>query len=181
MKKRKNLGEILTREFLHTEHVVKQLTMNEISKNVGCDHKTVAYWIRYWEIPYQPSAREQKYMSLKLMNHVRWKGYQEIPLTYFNNLKNGAKNRNIPFSVSIEDVWDLYVKQQKRCALTGRQLGFTASKKATASLDRIDPRRGYEKENLQWLHVEVNYAKQSMTQEEFRNLCKEVVEYDKSD
>lgn len=65
--------------------------------------------------------------------------------------------------------------QQFRCALTGRSLT-----PETASLDHIIPvRLGGEHriENAQVLHKDVNRAKTTMSNEEFRQLCREVVEH----
>jgi 5-methylcytosine-specific restriction endonuclease McrA len=65
--------------------------------------------------------------------------------------------------------------QQYRCALTGRPLTPD-----TASLDHIVPVRcGGEHliENTQVLHKDVNRAKATMTNAEFVQLCREVVEH----
>jgi 5-methylcytosine-specific restriction endonuclease McrA len=76
-------------------------------------------------------------------------------------------------SVSTENVMCLLEHQHYRCALTGRWLT-----PQTAALDHIMPiRRGGEHviENTQVLHKDVNRAKGSLTSEEFRAMCHEVV------
>lgn len=77
--------------------------------------------------------------------------------------------------VTTSNVLRLLEWQQYRCALTGRPL-----LPDTASLDHITPvRRGGEHriENTQVLHKEVNRAKATMTNEEFIQVCREVVEH----
>lgn len=76
-------------------------------------------------------------------------------------------------SVTQANVLRLLEWQRFRCALTGRSL-----MPDTASLDHIVPVRcggDHLIENVQVLHKEVNRAKTTMTNEEFVNLCREVV------
>lgn len=77
--------------------------------------------------------------------------------------------------VSTENVLRLLEHQDHRCALTERELT-----PETSSLDHIVPIRcGGEHaiENTQVLHSEVNRAKGSLTNAEFIELCREVVEH----
>lgn len=76
-------------------------------------------------------------------------------------------------SVSTENLLRLLEYQHHRCALTGRELTPDMS-----SLDHIVPIRfGGEHviENAQVLHSDVNRAKGSLTNDEFIELCREVV------
>lgn len=75
--------------------------------------------------------------------------------------------------VSTENVLQLLKFQEHRCALTGRQLTPDL-----ASLDHVIPIRiGGEHaiENTQVLHRDVNRAKGTLTNDEFLQLCSEVV------
>jgi 5-methylcytosine-specific restriction endonuclease McrA len=77
--------------------------------------------------------------------------------------------------ITATNVLQLLEWQGYRCALTGRLLT-----PETASLDHIVPvRHGGEHriENVQVLHKEVNRAKSTMTNEEFVQLCREVVDH----
>jgi hypothetical protein len=47
----------------------------------------------------------------------------------------------------------------------------------TASLDRIDSRKGYEPQNIQWVLKEVNLMKGAMPQGHFITLCNAVVSH----
>lgn len=110
----------------------------------------------------------------------RWKGFGEISLTYFNRLKNSSKKRNLEFSVKIDELWDLFIKQDRKCALSGLDIRFPHSRidyEATASLDRINSKIGYNKDNIQWVHKDVNYAKQSMDNFEFLDLVKKIYHF----
>jgi len=105
-----------------------------------------------------------------------WKGSGTVSATYFSSLKRGAdggKGRKpIPFNITIDYVADLLDNKQKgKCALTGI---YISVKDKTASLDRIDSSKGYERGNLQWLHKDVNMMKRHYSQDYFIYLCKAV-------
>ena len=65
-----------------------------------------------------------------------------------------------------------FLKQNKKCALTGSELEINV----TASVDRIDSKKGYTKDNVQWVHKKVNLMKGTMSQKDFIETCKSVVE-----
>ena len=93
----------------------------------------------------------------------RWKGYGEIGATYWSQLKRGAKNRGYEFSITIQYIWDLFLKQNRRCAFTGRTLILPTLRDSknigTASLDRIDSTEGYKDGNVQWVHKNIQVSK----------------------
>lgn len=119
------------------------------------------------------------------------RGVGDLSKTQFLKFKNSAKKRNIPWSdeVTIEYLWDLFLEQKGRCALSGLEVKITGDKhqpitnkngnintdlNLTASLDRIDSSKGYEIGNLQWLHVRVNFMKNVYDQEEFINIATKI-------
>jgi hypothetical protein len=110
----------------------------------------------------------------------RWKGQGKISKSYFYALSEGAAKRNLSFKVTIDFLWNLFLKQDGKCALTGEIICFPKTRldtKYTASLDRIDAKNGYTESNVQWVHRDVNYAKQQMNNKEFLNLVKKIYEY----
>jgi hypothetical protein len=73
-------------------------------------------------------------------------------------------------------MWEQFTKQLGKCALSDITLEFPSfGDKATvqtASLDRINSDIGYFKDNIQWLHKDVNKMKWELGQERFLELCK---------
>lgn len=111
-------------------------------------------------------------------------GVGEISLTYLKKIVEGASERNIPVSISAKELWELYLSQNKKCALTGLDIDFgkhthlrrTKLQSQTASLDRIDSSRGYTIDNVQWVHKHVNIMKNRYDVEYFKQICRLVVE-----
>jgi|DEB0MinimDraft_4_1074332.scaffolds.fasta_scaffold51846_2 hypothetical protein len=112
-------------------------------------------------------------------NHGNYKGYKKLRSQHWSSILHGAKRRNLEVKITIEEAWEQYEKQDGKCALTGRDIFFAKTNKtitqSTASLDRIDPSKGYTKENIQWVHKKVNQMKWDLQQFDFIQICKEVV------
>ena len=109
-----------------------------------------------------------------------WKGYKEIPMKFFSSIVSNARARKIPFEVTIQQVWDLFLAQGRKCALSGLPIVFGANHgrvKGTASLDRRDSSSGYTLDNVQWVHSRINNMKWDMPQSEFLSLCQSVSQY----
>jgi hypothetical protein len=107
-------------------------------------------------------------------NRRNWKGYGEIPKKYWSSLINNANQRGKKFDITIKQINDLFLEQDKKCALSGRVIAFEDK---SASLDRVDNTKGYSIDNVQWLHKDVNKAKVNFTQEDFTLLCEQIADY----
>lgn len=110
----------------------------------------------------------------KSIGEHRWKGYEEMSGHYIQKIKAGAKSRNLPFKVTLKYLWELYLKQDRKCALSGSLIYFTRRidlELQTASLDRIDNSKGYVKGNVQWVHKQVNEMKMNQEQCNFITWC----------
>lgn len=77
----------------------------------------------------------------------------------------------MPPEVTLDDLFQLWVAQKGRCALTDIALQMKGPFGVT--IDRIDPRGGYERGNVALVTKRANGAKGDMTLEEFAQLCKE--------
>lgn len=102
-------------------------------------------------------------------NHC-FTGYKEIYGRQWWQLKKNAKIRNIGFDLDIEDVWDLYLQQNRKCALTQLDIYF-GPKNWTASIDRIDNKKHYIINNIQIVHKDINKIKMDLSTDYFIELC----------
>lgn len=118
--------------------------------------------------------------AVKGSNNTNWTGLFDISGRYWNNIQNGAKLRGHEFKLSKEYMWDMYLQQGARCAISGLPIQFrndgSLVQEQTASIDRIDNSLGYVKGNVHWVHLKVNLMKQKLTMEEFLFLCRAITD-----
>lgn len=115
---------------------------------------------------------------------TQWKGCGEISGNFWHmhiiRSASGSKQgdrirRPKDLNITIEYIWDLFLKQDRKCALSGIILVFPKHGKDrlyTASLDRIDSFKGYIVDNVQWVHKDINIMKNKFSQEYFIEICK---------
>jgi hypothetical protein len=98
---------------------------------------------------------------------------------FLDRCKKGAKARNIKWSVTNEELDYIMESQLFKCNLSKQELryGYIPINEYTASIDRIDSKKHYTKDNIQILNKDVNLGKQSLSQNEFIKLCKEVAKW----
>ena len=113
-----------------------------------------------------------------------WTGYEEISGDYWyahvTRSANGTKGRReLDCNITKEYMWDLFIKQNRKCALSGLELSFPKTNEDqsyTASIDRIDSSLGYIEGNVQWVHKDINMMKNKYNQEYFIQMCKLISE-----
>lgn len=108
----------------------------------------------------------------KTCNCIEKRCYKSLTGLYWSGLKCGAKSRNLEFSIDIKETYELLEKQNFKCSLSGVDIKLGKNKDTkTASLDRIDSKNGYTKDNIQWVHKIVNKIKQNIPEKEFIEWC----------
>ena len=109
-------------------------------------------------------------------DHYRYSGYEGISGSIWGRIKEAAIRRNLEWAITIEEIWELFITQDKKCALTLLPIQIGNGRlRETASLDRKDSTKGYIKGNVQWVHRNVNIIKYSCSQEYFINICRKIV------
>lgn len=114
-------------------------------------------------------------------NH-RWvsTGVGKVSGTLMTYMKRKAKDRNLEFLVTAEELWNLFKSQKERCALSGVKITLSTTidknhninrKEHTASLDRIDNSKGYTIDNVQWVHKVVNAMRRQYSVQEYVEWC----------
>lgn len=124
---------------------------------------------------------KSRYQKITGDKSVCFTGYREIRGKTWSSFKERSNRRGHNFSLPIEHAWDLFEKQGQKCALTGLPISFGKwNEETTASLDRIDNSRGYEKDNVQWVHKDVNIMRNVYSIEYFKEICALVVKQSKT-
>lgn len=111
----------------------------------------------------------------------------------WQNLKRNANTRGIEFELTREQLEEIYERQQHRCNYTGWRIDpFTRRRWERkgeinqyvpwgrfnihkASLDRIDPSKGYTIDNVHLVSLHINKAKLDLTDSHFVQMCADVV------
>ena len=102
-------------------------------------------------------------------------GIENLSGSHINSIKQSAKIRKIEFCLSKQYLWNLFLQQNKKCALSGIDLILYPSVKdrtsGTASLDRKDRTKGYLENNVQWVHKDINCIKGKLNEKELFYWC----------
>ena len=94
-------------------------------------------------------------------------------MSWWQKVEKNSIYRGIEFDITPELIWKIYLDQNKKCALTGIEIGWKeVGQDHTASIDRIDSSIGYVDGNVWLLHKDVNMMKQSFQLEDFIEYCK---------
>lgn len=184
---RKFYNKVLTKKFLEQHFVKENKTammiaeeLNEQYPDVTFKYDTIMQYVRHYKLPI---SKNKKFRRGRLGKGGRWKGYEDLSGTYMNSAKRHAIKRKLEFAVDAKFLWELYIKQEKRCALSGLEITFPkiVSKKRcreqTASLDRIDSTKGYTPDNVQWIHKRLQTMKWDMPDDEFIAYCVKIADY----
>ena len=114
-----------------------------------------------------------KSCSNKIPENNAHKGWSKdvLRLSFAKKYQINATLRNIEWDITYDHLADLLIAQDFQCVLTGWPIDATKISKNTASLDRIDSKKGYVIGNVQWIATMVNMCKQQYSQEDFIRMC----------
>jgi len=132
----------------------------------------------------ETSRENVKISHKKYPKSYNYKGIGDLTGSYIRRIKHHALIKHREYNLTKEYMWDLFLRQNKKCALTGLDIWFGIStkekthgkKEQTASLDRIDSSKGYVEGNVQWVHKDINNIKQDYSVEELVKYCKLIVD-----
>jgi len=106
-----------------------------------------------------------------------WGGYEEIPRAWFTKYFLRGRRKHKDGTITMEEVWQVYINQDKKCALSGVPIDFKSTPQGvSASIDRIDSNIGYHLNNIQLVHKNVNLMKNHFNQQYFIEMCKKITE-----
>lgn len=96
--------------------------------------------------------------------------------TFYLNKSRNRKNKNLNFDLDELYLKELWEKQNQKCALSGINIYLKKGKNTpiTASLDRIDNKKGYIKNNVQFVAYSINLAKNSFSDDQIIKFIDEI-------
>ncbi len=130
----------------------------------------------------------------KICQHQRMQSYTSSFDGYINKLLLSVKHntikraKDLDIQITIQDIIDLYNKQNGKCALTGikmTHIGYTTQNdqhtinKYNISIDRINSNKGYIVDNIQLVCAAINRLKSDMDNTEFALMANKVSTHNK--
>lgn len=104
---------------------------------------------------------------------------------YYRVYKYTARNRELEFNISIDDFKQLIVQPCHYCGTRDNYVSVNVGRKLrngklhANGIDRADSSLGYTLSNCRPCCKVCNIAKQSLTEQQFINLCERIVQYQK--
>lgn len=129
---------------------------------------------RYKDDPEYRAQRQKRNKDWRINNR---NSDAVIARRKFYTLKQNAKTRKIEINITPRYLREILVAQDRKCAVTGRQLDYQgpACSINAPSVDRIDRTKGYVEGNLRWVTYQVNVALSVGSLEELRSMCRDVL------
>ena len=123
---------------------------------------------------------------------VRRKAASATPQAYltrlFGQLKHARTKKEkvkVDWDIELEDVLELWDKQEGKCALTGLFMTYhkdgSGKKELNASIDRINPDIEYLVTNIQLVCSRANTLKHNLREDELYWWAKNIVEFKEND
>ena len=137
-------------------------SMKECAKHLNIDVKT-----------FRKVVKNLGLEDIRKVNRI----HEHIDNFYWERLKNGAESRLLEFDITPEYVWNILEDQNFKCVLSGQPINFNGRSNTTASVDRIDSKKGYIEGNIQLLHKKVNKLKSNLCDDELIYWCKQISKY----
>lgn len=174
----------MSTDFKYRRKVGDRYGLLELLEFVGSDGKH-----RSWRVKCHGCGKEYVKKSIQLREKrnqscgcnvkrqnnqsPHWRGAGELSSAIFTRFKTNAKRRGIYFELNISYAWNLYLSQDRKCAISGLPIIFGRSGRDenTASLDRKNSKLPYVEGNVQWVHKHINMMKLDHDQDYFINLC----------
>ena len=93
-----------------------------------------------------------------------------------------ATKRNIEFTITLEDVIEMWINQSGRCGYSGLDMelkrgGCLGPATRSVSIDKINPAKGYTKDNTILCCASVNIMKNDLSVDEFVAMTKSIYEH----
>lgn len=166
----------ISKEFLIEHYVNQKKSARTICKELNIKSKTIILRLlkKYNIKPHKDRT------GIKQPNAIK---HGELHRSYMYIIESRAKRLGYEYDLDGDYLWDLFCKQNKKCAISGLDIkmpktwGYHTKTEMTASLDRIDSNKGYVKNNVWWVHKQVNRLKGDMELHEFIKLCKLIGNY----
>lgn len=120
----------------------------------------------------------------KLINHIKkpqmlntnnfTKAHESLLKQKYVSMRQGAKQRNIDFNLTFNDLLIIIKMYDNKCVLTNIPIDWKRTSALIGSFDRIDNSKGYDLYNVQLILWPINRAKNRFTNDDIKNLINKI-------
>lgn len=113
--------------------------------------------------------------KFKYGNKYTFKYRSANPRNFLQGLSKKIKERR---DLSIDFLYELFLIQNGKCAISGRDMTYIAGEgriPTNISIDRINSSIGYEEENIQLVCRQANVMKMELSHEELYSWCEDIL------
>lgn len=143
----------------------------------------------YWHA-WCKSCRYERTRAYHTLHHVELEAKKKIykennPINALYGCWKNVAVRRAPkdHSITKQDVYALYKKQNGLCAISGIKMtwvnGTRRPLSTSISIDRKNNKKGYTKQNIQFVCYAINSFKQDMTLQQVINMAKAIIKHNK--
>lgn len=95
-----------------------------------------------------------------------------------SSIKANCRTNGRDCTISVNDLIELYKKQNGLCAISGRRMSICNNKDLNSlSVDRLNSHKGYTKNNIRLVCWQVNTAKMFGSDEQLFALCEDILNH----
>lgn len=108
------------------------------------------------------------------------KDFEHVIRVLVGRVRNRASRYKIPYAITYEYLWNLFNRQDRKCAVTKIKLEISSGRGLkerspwSLSIDRIDNSKGYIKGNVQLVVVMYNLCKSSWTHKDVMTFARSI-------
>ena len=140
---------------------------------------------------YFKNKNDEHYQNNKHLNGERYAKYKDSYLKRIRNTRSTpygklygiysaardrARRNKLKFAIDFHFIVSLAEKQEYKCVLTGKQFTYKCNNRKYSpwnpSIDRIDSKKGYTKDNVRLVCTIVNLALNNFGENVFSEMCK---------
>lgn len=125
---------------------------------------------------------QSKYTHNKRIRSSKNNSLEYILKARLNDAKQRSRKHNIYFDLTYEDMLDMWNKQNGLCALSGIPMThdiYSGRIQTNVSIDKIDPNKGYIRDNVQLVCSCVNMMKGVLTIDQLLQFCQAIINTNK--
>lgn len=181
--KKYGLWTVISDEVKSSKEINSNFKGRQMYYNVQCSCGEQA-WVSMSSLKNKESTRCKKCANKEYINDEGdvdlLKALKSVLLRAKNGINKRKKVSKLPFTITVDYLYNLYNETNGRCALSGEEIEFDKNKQIryqNLSIDRIDSNKGYEIGNIQLVDKRINMMKGTLSNDEFIDLCKKIVEF----